>query len=90
MKVVETEECQEVPSYMLRLGQHVIYSKLLSSLLVLSSIIQVHEIHVGILTGQNIGLPTFCTASCSFITSFVVLFISISLISGQNCSVYIV
>lgn len=49
MKVVETEECPEVPVYKLRLGQRVIHSESLSTLVVLSSVIvQVYEIHVGI------------------------------------------
>lgn len=39
MRVVETEECQEVPVYKLCLGQRVIYSESLSSLVVLSSVI---------------------------------------------------
>lgn len=64
--------------YMLRSGQHLIYSKSLSSLVVfLSVIVQVYEIHMEILTGQNIELLAFCTVSCSLITSCVVLFISI-------------
>lgn len=78
MKVIEADECQEVPFL------HAAFKSTLNLLRVivqfgcffLSVRVQIYEFHLEILTGQNIGLLTFCTVPCSLITSSVVLFIS--------------
>lgn len=72
MKVVEADECQEVPFL------HAAFKSTLNlfRVIVQFSCFQIYELEI--LTGQNIGLLAVCTVPCSLITSGVVLFISIS------------